>query len=71
MIGESDLEYFARLVEFSNHVSIKWSSLTSGHKISIASMFWRIRSVRNHFGPSTAILLFPSISPPQAGQFAS
>jgi hypothetical protein len=55
MIGQSDLEYFARLVELSTHVSIKCSSLTSGHKISIASMLWRIRSVRNQLGPSKPI----------------
>jgi hypothetical protein len=53
MIGESDLEYFARLVEFSNHGSIKWSSFTSGHNVPIASILWRNRPATNHLGPST------------------
>ena len=71
MIGESDLEYFAHLVELSNPGSIKWSSLTSGHNVSIASILCRNRSATNHLGPSTLISLFPSISPPPAGSFVS
>jgi hypothetical protein len=71
MIGESDLEYFARQnsrTEPSRTVALSsLSSLTSGHNVSIASIFWRNRSATNHSGLSTLISLFPSLGPPPAG----